>query len=428
MKPHELFVAGCKANRWKWRAWRISLFSVSLLPDDHELEPYDLDYREDGTYWYTPEGQWSPLDGVEPHVPVFTARQQVMFDDGELPNHQGRLETTYGRALFNYMVVSYAFGDKLPFQQKVTAKALVKQFIDKVVDEPDEGEVTDPAKIYPSEVARFVKAMFELTSLCPYITPTGSTKSLTTDPRMAEVRDQLIEKYKDQLDDQSVIAKIQDELVAIDKAWLKDDDAADFYLSGKDYSVKRKKMFVMAGVESAFREDGGFTFVPKSLNEGWDMKHLPELYNSTREGSLDRGLNTALGGEKVTLLQRMFQSDQVLKEDCGTKRTHDFVLTAENWTPYRGMNIVTGGGLVRLNDETAPAHFGKMVAMRRPILCQQADNDYCSACAVEALARDPSAAAAEISELGSAIMLAYMSSMHGVELAVAEYKPELHIS
>lgn len=429
MNPHELFVAGCKADRWKWRAWRISIFTVSMLPEDHELEIYDVDYRKDGTYWYTSEGSWEQLKNVEPMEPILDNRALAKFEAGDISNHAGALETTYGRVLFNYMVIHYSFGDKLPFQHKVTGDDVVKQFINDVEDEPEEGTPTNPKKFYPSEIARFVKAMFELTSLCPYITPTGSTKSLTTDPRMVELRDELIEKYKDQLDDETVIAKIQDELVAVDKAWLEDDDAADFYLSGKDYSVKRKKMFIMSGVEKAFREDGGFTFVPKSLDEGWDMNHLPELFNSTREGSLDRGLNTAKGGEKVTLLQRMFQSDQVLSNDCGTKLTHQFTLTKDNWRPYQGMNVVEGSKLVRLNDETAKERFGTVVSLRRPILCQQPDdNDYCSACANEALARDPSAAAAEISELGSSIMLAYMSSMHGIELAVAEYKPELHIS
>lgn len=428
MTPHELFVRGCLADRWKWRAWRISLFSVSRLPTDHELEPYDVDYRSDGVYWYTPEQSWEKLEGIPSTDPILDNRGLATFEVGDLPNHDSKMETTYGRALFNYMVVHYAFGKKLPFQHKVTAGDLVKQFINRVVDEPEREEDRAPDKFYPSEVSRFVKAMFELTSLCPYITPTGSTKSLTTHPEMAKRRDELIEKYKDQLNDQSVIAKIQDELVALDKEWLKDDDAAGFYLSGKDYSVKRKKMFVMSGVESAFREDGGFTFVSKSLNEGWDMKHLPELYNSTREGSLDRGLNTAKGGEKVTLLQRMFQSLRVIKGDCGTKRVHKFILTKDNWKPYQNMNVVVGSTTERLTEESAERHFNKVVGLRRPILCQQPDDDYCSACAVEALARDPSAAAAEISELGSGIMLAYMSSMHGIELAVAEYKPELHIS
>lgn len=428
MSPHELFVAGCLAGRWKWRSWRISIFAVSRLPENHDAEPYDVDYRKDGVYWFTPEQSWVKMENLDPMKPILRNRTLAEFKDGELGNYKGELSTTYGRALFNWMVMHYAFGYKLPFQHNVTAPGIVKQFITKVDDIPAEGVERSPDKFYPDEISRFVKALFELTSLCPYITPTGSVKSLTTHPDMVKRRNELIEKYKDQLDDQTVIAKIQDELVALDKEWLKDDDAAGFYLSGKDYSVKRKKMFIMSGVESAFREDGGFTFVSKSLQEGWDMDHLPELYNSTREGSLDRGLNTANGGEKVTLLQRMFMDLRILKHDCGTKRVHRLTLTRDNWTTYRDMNMVIGSTQQRLTEELATANFGKVVGIRRPILCQQPDGDYCSACAIESLARDPSAGAAEISEMGSSIMLAYMSSMHGVELALAEYKPELHIS
>lgn len=428
MTPHDIFVAGCLANRWKWRSWRISLFAVSLLPDDHDSEVYDIDYRTDGVYWYNEQREWVKLEGVDPLQPILDNRKMAKFKAGDIGNHPEAIETTYGRALFNWMVIHYAFGTKIPFQHYTNTNNVTKLFIKDVVDIPEEGVARLDNKFYPDEVARYVKALFELTSLCPYITPTGSTKSLTTHPDMLKVRDALIEKYKDKLDDQTTIVKIQDELVALDRQWLSDDDAADFYLSDKDYTVKRKKMFGMSGVESAFREDGSFTFIPKSLEEGWDMDNLPAIYNSTREGSLDRGLNTAKGGEKVTLLQRMFQDLRILKGDCGTKRVHKFVLTKDNWRNYINMNIVKGTGLVRLTEEVAKENFGQMISLRRPILCQQPDGDHCSACAIESLARDPSAGAAEISAIGSRIMLAYMSAMHGIELSVNEYIPELHIS
>lgn len=426
MDKKQLFVEACKAGRWKWRVWRISIFSVTKLPEDHKPVDYDIDYTDNGIYYYL-EGDWHPLNGVDKDAPLYRANEITTFDEGVIPNHGGGpLETTYGKMLYNWMILVYPFGDKIPFTDNLLPKKIVKVFGKKTVDEPEDGNY-ESGKFYPSEVSKFVEACFELTPLAPYIAPTGSVKSLTTHPDMVKVRNALLKKYEDTLDDPATVTMIQNELVELDKEWIKGDDAEDFYISNKAYTVKRKKLFAMHGIEASFREDGGYDLVTKSLSEGEPMDNLVAKFNSIREGSYDRGKDTALGGEKVTFLQRVFQNTKVVDGDCGTKMTYAVLLNDANYQKYKSMNIQVGEKPVQLNDDTFEKYKDKVVQLRRPLLCKQSHIDYCSACAGFEYGLVPTKAASDIASIGSQIMLAFMSSMHGNELAVHHYDHTKHL-
>ena len=135
MNRHELFIAGCKAGRWRWRSWRISLFSVTKLPlelppdlDEEEVEifsiyepeQYDIDYRADGVYWFDKEGgQWNKLEGEDPTKPLYNDRELAKFPALTCVNQPQELETTYGRMLYNFLVITYAFGDRYPSSTRV---------------------------------------------------------------------------------------------------------------------------------------------------------------------------------------------------------------------------------------------------------------------------------------------------------------------
>lgn len=440
MKKLDLFIAGCKAGRWKWRSWRISLFSVAELPlvgsemavdvefTPHEPEPFDINYTEEGTFWYNGEsGQWEPVEDAVAGEALYDNRGLADFPADSIPNHPEPITTTYGRMLFNWLVMVYAFGNKLPFQEKATSKGIVKLFCERVLDDDEEPPKDGKTYFTATEVQRFVKAMYELPSLCQYITPTGTEKTLTTHPDMVKRRTELLEKYKDNLTPAN-IAAIQNELIALDKEWLKDDEAMDYYLSGKAFSVKRKKMFVMHGIEASFQEDGKFTLIPTSLNEGGDLKNMVAKNNSIREGSYDRGADTAKGGEKVTFLQRVYQNTKIIPGDCGTKLTYKFIITEHNAHAYLGLNMVDAGKLVVLTPDLAKANYGKMIAIRRPLLCQASHTDYCECCTGPSLAKSPRGVASEIAAVGSDIMYAFMQSMHGTELAVAHFDFNTHLN
>jgi len=405
------------------------MFAPTRLSKDEPLETYDIQYTKEGTMWYTEDGEWELIEDATPNEPLVRANEKVMLDSDSVPNLSEAVESTYGRLLFNWLVIQYAFGTKIPYQQKTTANKLVKMFVTKVVDEPEDGKYDESGNVfYPNEINRFVKSIFELTSLCQYVTPTGSVKTLTTHPDMIATRDALLLQYKDSLDDPAVVAKIQDILIELDKEWLKGDDAEGYYISGKSFSVKRKKMFMMHGIEAAFKENGEFIVIPKSLSEGWDMTQLVAKYNATREGSYNRGADTALGGEKVTFLQRIFQHITAVEGDCGTKVFHNTLLTEYKLDNYMGMNLMVNGEVVELTNENKDKFLGTVVSLRRPILCKLPETDFCSNCLGKSLSKNPRAVAAEIAAVGSTIMYAFMGAMHGVELSVSHFDYNKHLS
>ncbi|MCU6406067.1 hypothetical protein KW817_24255, partial [Enterobacter quasiroggenkampii] len=58
-------------------------------------------------------------------------------------------------------------------------------------------------------IERFVSGLHELAPLTAGIAPTGTLRSLTVHPDAYKIRDALLLKHKDELDDPAVIVKIE---------------------------------------------------------------------------------------------------------------------------------------------------------------------------------------------------------------------------
>ena len=48
------------------------------------------------------------------------------------------------------------------------------------------------------------------------------------------------------------LAEIQEKLIAKDIEWLSQDESIDYYIDRKSIAVKRKKLFLLHGLETAF--------------------------------------------------------------------------------------------------------------------------------------------------------------------------------
>ncbi len=422
MKSIELFIAGIKSERWRWATWRVSIFAVSRRPPKDIPEPYDIDYRDDATYVYNTDGEWEPISGVQPMVPLLSYKSSAVFPGGLCANMPNELETTFGRVIFNTVVLSHSFGNRVPFTSSNDIMEITRE-VTKLVKPKGEGDVS--LNIYPAQLQVYVQMLHELVNLCPVISPTGTERSLQTHPDMKELRTKLYEENKDNLDDPTVVVKIEKELIALDTEYMSKDESIDFYLSSKDYSVKRKKVYLTSGIETGFREDGGHTIIQQPLSEGMDLDNFVAVVNGIREGSDDRGSGTALGGEKVIYLQRMMQSVIVTKGDCGTKVLDHVLINKYNRYIYVGLNSFNGKSIVPITNELADSSIGKVLKIRRPILCTREAPEYCEVCAGEAISRNPRALPSEVVAMVSAIMYVFMQGMHGKELTTSEYEIDM---
>jgi hypothetical protein len=298
---------------------------------------------------------------------------------------------------------------------------------DHITDAVDDDKVPDNGLyITASELERYIQGVLELKSLAPYITPTGSEITLETHPEMEELADRLFEENKDKLDVPSVVAGIIDQLDEKDKEWLSQDESILYYDSPKARN-RRRKLFVVEGISSAFKDDGSFVLQRNPLMSRWKKEELVAKFNETREGSFQRGAETAKGGEKVTFLQSTFQNHRVVPGDCGAKPL-PVTIHPYNQKTYLGLNAVIGNSVVPITKDLVKEYTGKELNIRRAFLCQQEHIDFCETCTNSKFAEMPHAIANEEASIGSYIMYGAMSAMHATDLKVAEFIPAYHIT
>lgn len=425
MNKVEYLKAACNAQAWRRLVWRLSLFTVSRFPKDSIPKDYDLNYRE-GKVWYYLGDEWLTISGVTDDDGLFVPEEPLKLEKDDYPNLAQPIETTVGKYFYNWLVIYYPFGTKFPYQQSNDHPRKFSKGLAPLFKDPDP-KLPDEITIDGTMMGRFVQACAELDSMSLGIVPTGTLRSLETHPDMYKLRDALLIKYKDRLDDPATIVLIQDELDKLDAEWLAGDQSIDFF-QGSKARMRRRKLFLVHGIEGSFREDGKFDFIPTSLIEGGDLTQLVAKFNSVREGSYDRGAETAKGGEQVRIIQSIYQNHKVVAGDCGTKVSQTITVNGFNKNTLVGFNYITDKGLVSLTQEIVNSLEGKTIKLRRPLLCKMDHVDTCAACSSQEKATQPRTVATDISGGASNSMYAAMGAMHGVDTVVSEFIPEFHIT
>ncbi len=314
------------------------------------------------------------------------------------------IKSTVGRFLLNYILLVDTFGKEFEYINDVIdnnkiEKGIVKLFIDKTID--------------ADAVYKYVSNLYYIGHFTQLAVPSFTKKSFVTDPNMAKYKKQLIEKYKDQLDDPVIINKIEDALIAKDKEFVGKDDAMRFYgpMGKKPFNIHRKKMFLSVGGVAEFSDDSTSTeFIQNSLAEGWDMENFDMMVDEIRKGSYSRGKDTALGGELTKYILRIFQDVMFIDKDCKSKQGQTIKITEE----YVGRTIVGGGKLTEANIKS---YIGKNVKLRSAMACKET-RGICNTCI-----GDKVAALGHKTVLGMAIQISgtimglSMKNMHGTKLA-----------
>ena len=347
--------------------------------------------------------------------PLFSFKEKVVLEKGDLKNVTGKTETTYGTALVNQIVLAGIIGDIIPFQTgNWHLDGIAKKVINQVA--------TDDA-VSPEQAHAVCNALHFLPGLTPLGVPAVTQKALTTDPAIKKRRNELLKEYKDRLDDPAVISKIEQELIAMDKEWLKGDPAEGFYKDSKYYDIVRKRSHIMHGGEKSFTDDGQITLIPRSLEEGWDLNYLPEMVNSLRDGSYSRGAATAIGGASVKTFQRIFQNVNILDKDCGSKEGMTLQVSKDNYKYYGNRYQIKGSKLVLLSESDLKGLIGKEIILRSPLYCKSPKTDFCSHCAGPGMAANKHSVNMLASSIGSTFMGKSMKAGHGKALKTTTYDP-----
>lgn len=429
MHKRDYFIAALRAGSYRWKKWVISCFSVTMKPEasgsvsQDDFYPYQLYHGEEGYYFRDPETQeivW--LDGVRVGEAPFHFREEIVLGAGEIPNLKKGLTSNYGNLLFNQLVLCYAFGDKIEYMEGPITVGRVEGIIEgRLQDDPAEGAERDPNAIYVSEYKLFNEAIFSLAGYTQLCVPSATPFTMTTDPRIPARRAELLEKYKDRLHDPVIQAEIDKELIQMDREWIEKDPNKGFYYRPKSFNVVRKKVFLTQGAEQGFGVKG--QFIPNSLEDGWDIQHLPAMSNSLRDGSFNRGSQTMLGGEATKFNYRIFQNTSVIEEDCGSTWGLKVTLTKNNIKHFISNFVLTGKGDTEITKENADSFVDKVVRVRSPIYCKTSGANFCAHCMGRKIAATPRAIPTYAADIGSMFLGIFMKAMHGKALVTAQWDP-----
>lgn len=320
------------------------------------------------------------------------------------------LETTMGRLLLNYTILVDPFGTLIPYINELWNIGKIESTY--IFDALRNEIITvDQIKHY-SRNLHFIGHFTELA------VPSFTERSLTVNPELIKRRNELLKKYSKEINAGDVVtmAKIEEELVAMDREFLKGDSSTPFYDydGNKSYGTHRKKMYGLGGITPGFGEDK-VNFVDSSLEEGWDVKDFPALCNQIRDGSYSRAKETAKGGEETKFLIRVFQNTQITEDDCGSNDYIHVQLTKDNSSKFLYRNILENDKLIILTNDNINSYIGKTLSMRSPMHCHT-KNGYCYTCMGElfrTIGTDLLTMAAI--DVGKAFVISALKKMHLVE-------------
>ena len=410
----EYFLFAMNNECYNRKEWCFTAFTQSNpVPLGKNPEPYvgQLVTLHDGEIGYISEtGEPFSITGVVTNEATIKLAAELTLESGDMANVKSKIVTTYGRALANAMVIAHSFGDKLAYMNEMWS---IKQINDSIARLLKDDVIT------VEELKLYYRQSYFLSSLTQLCVPSASAKSVTTDPNIAVRKKELLELHKDELHDPAVVSKIEQELIEMDRAFIKGDISEGFYKADKSFNVTRKRSHLMHGGETAFSDETKIDVVPTSLQEGWDPENLPTLINSLRDGSFSRGAQTALGGEAVKAISRVFQNSFISEDDCKDKVGIPFLIDADNYKMFVGRFTVEDTK-VSLTEANLKGYIGKAIVLRSPMSCKVKFTDYCKVCMGDEISDNEKALSLLAVNVGSAFLSLFLAAFHGKALLTAK--------
>jgi hypothetical protein len=423
VRKDELFKMAMKVGLYKKLEWCIRAFSmVNEHEDDWKKDPYELRLVNHHTgHYYVNNKQLVLIEDAVIGQPIYQFSEHLQLVPGDVPMNIEAIETSYGNLLFNWIVMVYAFGSKLPYQTGTVKVGKLEDIIlKKFEDDPEDPSKARSDTIYVSEGLKYSEAMDYLRSFSQLCVWSITEKTMLPPPGVEQFKAKLLKENKGHLNELATIAKIDAQLVAYDAEWLKGDPGEKFLGDGKSRNIVRKKKFLMHGAEVGLDSNAVTgVLIENSLSQGWDISKFADMNNSLRAGSYGRGAQTQLGGVSVKWLLRASANLSIAGDDCGAKIGTRMLVTEEERAKLVGFTIIENKHQIHITDaDQAGMYLGKVVMVRNPRHCQLDHTDYCKVCLGDRLSINPTGLSVAVSEYGTRFMLASMKLMHGKQLAV----------
>lgn len=415
---YDYFIGSMKEQAHYARDWMLRALAIVVTPVEKDY-PWALRHTKDRVEVFAGDGdgyEWVTLEGAVPYQVPFVYHEVIenVIKPGDVENLKDRTITgaTWGDLIFNSRVLVFSSQDRIPYVEgPINLGSIEKIFQERMRSNPTNGEPMEDGELYVKNWVAFGKAIGDL---CGYefLIPSVTEHALQAPPGTKELRDKLLEQYKDQLDDPVVQTKIQTELVNLYKEHLKGDPSEGFIYKNKSISTALKRMFLIHGPEAGFNEGGRAKLVVNSLSEGLDMSNYPAMVNSLRAGSYYRGALTALAGEDVDLTGRIFQNVRVQAEFCGTTGLLPVRIDGRRV----GRTFLIDGEHVKITKDNLQEFTGQVQGMFAPTYCWAPHSDCCAVCFGDKIAAYPTSVGSIMADVQSVMMYVMMGSAHAKEL------------
>lgn len=311
---------------------------------------------------------------------IVTIEPSYGYANGQLKE---KVRTTLGCLIVN----------KIIFESVFKVLGFVNQVLDnkawfKIVEKLDNALIVD--KITGKEYIEVMDMRESFgNAMNAFFTPTPTIETFTPDPDVLKLRDELVSKYRVELEagNEIIAADIEKQLLALAKKKLKEnnDQGMDLYDSGAKSSFGNNFKSRVFNGPVMNPETGKFDILTSNYYEGTNKKDIPILATAMVSGAYAKGVGTAVGGYMVKQANAAFQTAMFdeIGTDCGTELYIDMLITSSNYAGFMYRYIITDGGLVKLDADNIEQYMGKWVKLRDATCCKA--DKICSKCSGEYL-------------------------------------------
>jgi hypothetical protein len=313
--------------------------------------------------------------------PVFNTYDTFILPAKKLYNEE-RIETTVGRYVFNMYVIPKKYLEKYGYQNLVFTSDAISGLESNLSEMLLEDEITS------KEYGQYLDRGEWLTMGTSYfLSPTMDYDINTPLPEVIALRDQLFEKYKDEIKkgDPNVADLIEKELLGLAKKILKEkgSEAYDFFGSGEfNFSNNYKKTSIFGGaLENPYTKK--LEILKSNYIDGISKEEFHHFANLTIIGGYSRNVETQKGGYETKKINNAVQN-VVLDDagsDCGTNQYLTVEIPSKMKDMFLNRYVLDSGKLVLLEKSNISKFIDKEVKMRSPMLCK--GDKICSKCSGE---------------------------------------------
>ena len=399
---------------------------IKVVSDDYDVfkrDAFRISYLDDKVIYRDAKGDEVEIEdnqgSLKKGIGAFHYWEPIKVTASDIPTIKDN-ETkvvSIGCLLINYLMYS-VFGDNYTFMDGPHSLFDVEKWIAPRIKEDDEAKEGD---VSISQYYRYTVVSGLIAGLADLCTATMSEKGLSTHPDMIKKRNELVEKYKDNINDPMVVYKITEELKKLDKEYFKGDDTEEYMSISKYRNISRVKSKMLIGYMDPFVKEGlKPRTVPYGISEGLKLEDMDLFVSDSRQTSGDRGSNTALSGYEVKNIITVTQDVKITIDDCKSKVFIRCVPKAHNKNLYISHFMREGNGLKEITTDNINSLVNKEIWIRSSATCKEKNGNICKTCAGTVYAKYPNAIPTSASNVPSTLMMKFMKAMHGGALSTCK--------